>query len=473
MFPATSTPPSTATPAATLPAPWPALGRTRRAMAAAAALAMLLSGCAAPRYTVDDGRSVNPELLAHIQTYGRGEQALRPAIARTAQLNDANCSRQWELPIAVATSQQWAENDRVAWVRALRVDERVTVIAAAPGTPLKPGDKLVNIDGTTSTQAEKMLGALAALRDRGRPFAVTTAAGQTTQLAPFEVCRGYARLAPPNTPELQEYHWLMSYHPLQVAQADLTDDEALWTVLWTQGMSEEGGARMKTYHYGAQVLGSLYTLATLASGLKGAAVAAEAAVATAQRAAASVASDLVKQQLVGQAKQFAADRVRDQLAKSAQQLTQAQVVASMQQVAVNKGLLSGVSRVAATVFDQADAWAYARMKKLGADPLTGFALHQKMLERQLLANALPLDPERMANLQTLARDDHRADEVVALLKGIRTEALRFDLGDMPLASATADFSYDNPTALDTSPYAQGLIEAMLGTPEHALPSASR
>ena len=85
----------------------------------------------------------NPELLANIQAYGRGEQALRPAIARSAQLNDADCSRQWELPIAVATSQQWAETDRVAWVRALKVDERPTVIAAAPGTTLKPGDKLL------------------------------------------------------------------------------------------------------------------------------------------------------------------------------------------------------------------------------------------------------------------------------------------------------------------------------------------
>lgn len=440
---------------------------------AVTSLGLLLGGCAGPKYTVDDGRPVNPELLANIQAYGRGEQALRPAIARSAQLNDADCSRQWELPIAVATSQQWAETDRVAWVRALKVDERPTVIAAAPGTTLQPGDKLVEIDGTASNEAEKMLKELADMRDRGRPFPVKTAAGQTVKLVPFEVCRGYTRLAPPNTPELQEYHWLMSYHPMQVAKADLTDDEALWTVLWTQGVSEEGGARMKTYHYSTQVLGSLYTLATIASGLKGAAMAAEAAVATAQKAAASVATDLIKQQLIDQAKQFATDRVRDQLAKSAQQLTQAQVVASMQQVAANKGMLGGVSRVAATVFDRADTWAYQRMKKLGADPLTGFALHQKMLERQLLANALPFDPERMASLQALAQKDGRAEEVVAVLKGIRPETLEFDTGDMPLASAPTEFSYDDPVSRDTSPYAQGLIEAMLGTTDSTLPGARR
>lgn len=447
----------------------------RRCIATLAGIAtLLLTGCAAPKYTVDDGRPVNPELLAHIQSFGLGERALRPAMARSAQLNEPDCSRQWELPFSVATSQQWAENDRVAWVRALGVDERLSVVAVAPGTPLRPGDKLVDIDGTQSDTAEKMLEELARMRDRGRPFPVKTAKGNTVNVVPFELCRGYTRLAPPNTPELQDYHWLMSYHPLEVARADLTEDEALWTVLWTQGVSEEGGARMKTYHYGSQVLGSLYTLATIATGLKGAAVAAEAAIAAAQKAAATAATEIIKQQLIDQAKQFAIDRVRSEISKTAQQLTQAQVVASMQQLAANKGMLGGVSRVAATVFDKADGWAYQRMKKLGADPLAGFALHQKMLERGLLRNALPFDPERMENLQSVAGADGKSEEVVAILKGIRTDTLDFDTGQMPLASATTEFSYEEPAALTAdNPFALGLIEAMLGTREGAMPTGSK
>lgn len=431
---------------------------------AATALA-LLAGCAGPRYTVDDGRPVNPELLAQIRHFGQGEQALRPAIARTSSLKDADCDRQWELPISVATSQAWAENDRVAWVRALRVDERVTVVATAPGSALKPGDKLVDIDGTSSDESEKMLKELASMRDRGRPFPVKTLTGQTVVLTPFEVCRGYARLAPPNTPQLQDYHWLMSYHPLEVVKADLSPDEALWAVLWTQGVSEEGGARMKTYHYGSQIVGSLYTLATLASGLKGAAMAAEAAVKTAQQAAASVATEILKQQLIDQAKQYAAGRVRDEVGRSVQALTQAQVVAGMQQVAANRGMLGGVSRVAATVFDKADTWAYKRMGTLGADPLAGFALHQKMLERGLLANSLALDPERMTSLQALATQDGQGEAVVAVLKGMRPETLDFDTGAMPLASAAQAFSYDDPLPASDNPYAMGLVEAMLGMPE--------
>jgi hypothetical protein len=264
----------------------------------------------------------------------------------------------------------------------------------------------------------------------------------------------------------------MSYHPLELVKTDLSDDEALWTVLWTQGLSEEGGARMKTYHYGTSIISSLYTVATLASGLKGAAMAAEAAVAAAQKAAASVASEVIKQQLIEQARNFAASRIRDQISKSVQSLTQAQVMASMQQVAANRGLLGGISRVAATTFDQADGWAYARMKQLNADPLAGLRLHQKLLERSLLRNAIALDPERMQALQALSQKDGRQDDVVAILKGIRPEMLDVDSGDMPLASAPQAFSYDELPTRGGDPYALGLVEAMLGLNDSAMPSSA-
>lgn len=174
---------------------------------------LLLSACAGIRYTVDDGRKVDEALLANIRTYGAVEQRLRPAIVRGTELNDASCDRHWQLPFALATSYGWPENERVAWVR----------------------------------------------------------------VVPFQVCRGYARLAPPNLPQAQDYHWLMSMHSLQLGEIALTADEALWIVLWSQGLSEEGGARMKTFHYSVKIVGTLYNLATLVSGLKGAAMAAQAA----------------------------------------------------------------------------------------------------------------------------------------------------------------------------------------------------
>ncbi len=435
--------------------------------------AALLGGCAAPKFTVDDGRTVDPVLLENIRLFGQAEQALRPAIARSAQLQDKDCDKQWELPIAVATSQNWEEDDRVAWVRGLGVDERLTVVAAAADAPLRIGERLVDIDGEDSDEAQDLLVELGRLRERGKPFPVTTSDGKTVQLQPFKVCRGYTRLAPPNTPDLQDYHWLMSYHPLEVSRADLSADEALWTVLWTQGVSEEGGFRMKAYDYGTSLLSTLYTVATLASGLKGAAIAAEAAVKTAQQAAASMATEVLKQQLIDQAKSYATNRLRDEIGKTVQAMTQAQVISSMQQVAANKGLLSGVSRVAATVFDDADAWAYTRMQQLGANPLAGFTLHQKMLERNLLANALVFDPDRMASVQALANQAGRGEEVVAILKGIRPEMLNFDLDDMPLASAPQAFSYEELEPRGTNPYARGLIEAMLEMPDTQPPAPKR
>jgi len=102
----------------------------------------LLGACAAPKYTVDDGRKVNETLLGHIRNFGAGEQALRPAIARSAALKDPDCDTQWELPFSVATSYQQSEDDRVAWVRGLGVDERITVVGAAPDSAFRLGDKM-------------------------------------------------------------------------------------------------------------------------------------------------------------------------------------------------------------------------------------------------------------------------------------------------------------------------------------------
>ena len=248
-----------------------------RPTAWAVALASLFLGaCSTVQYTVDDGRKVNETLLANLRALGHGERALRPAIARSAALNDPDCSRQWELPISVATSFEWEEDDRVAWVRALQVDERLTVVAAAPDAGLAVGDKIVEIQGYKKKDSNKMLAELASLRDDGDPFPVKTAAGKTVTLKPFQVCRGYTRLAPPVTPGYQDFHWLMSIHPLNLFVPEISADEALWMVLWTQGLSEEGGARMKTFHYSKEVVSTLFEVATLAVGLNAAAEAAKA-----------------------------------------------------------------------------------------------------------------------------------------------------------------------------------------------------
>jgi hypothetical protein len=427
---------------------------------------MLLGACAGPKYTVDDGRKVNEELLANIRTYGAGERVLRPAIARSAQLKDKDCDKQWELPFSVATAYDLPQNDRVAWVRGLGVDERLTVVGAAPNSPLQVRDKIMSVGSNSSDDAQRLLLELAERRDDGRSFQVILSTGKAVQIVPFQACRGYTRLAPANLPKTQDYHWLLSMHPLEVAQVDMTDEEALWMVLWTQGVSEEGGARMKTYHYSTKIAGTLYNLFTIASGLQGAALAADAAIRTAQSAAANAATEVLKKQLIDQASSYATSRLREEVTNVAKTLTQAQVVGAMQQAAANRGALSGVAWIAATVFDQADTWAYKRMEKLSANPLAGFALHQKLIEKGLASNSMVLDQERMAALSKVADANGRGDDVVAILGGFKPADLQLALGDMPLASAPEGFSYDDPNdALSsTQPYARGLIDSMLSMP---------
>lgn len=428
-------------------------------------LLALLTGCASgPKFTVDDGRKVNEDLLTGMRAYGAGERLIRPAIARSAALKDKECDKQWELPFAVATSAGWDENDRVAWVRSLQVDERLTVIAATADSPLPMGTRINRIGDRASDDGEKLLEWLAEVRDAGKPFNVGTAAGKTVQIRPFEVCRGYTRFAPPNTPQMQDYHWLLSLHPLEVTRAEPTPDEALWMVLWTQGLSEEGGARMKTYHYAVKIAGTLYNLATLASGVKAAALAADAAISAAKSAAANVASDFLKQQLIEQGRALAAQKIREGLVDAAQQLTRQQVLNVMQAAAANRGSLGGISRIAATAFEKADAWAFTRMAALGAPPLAGFTLHQKLIERSLAQNSMLFDADRLTALNKVAAARGFEREVTAILGGFRADVLVAEIGAMPLASTQTSFSFDSPDDPGAGRFSRGLVDAMLEMP---------
>lgn len=423
----------------------------------------LLGACAAPKYTVDDGRKVDEALLGRISAYGQGEQALRPAIVRTSALKDPECDKQWELPFAVASSQGYADDDRVAWVRALGVDERLTVVAASPESPVRKGQRIIDIAGTKDSDAETMSNELQSQRDAGKPFKITTADGAKLEVHPFEVCRGYARLAPPNAGDTQDYHWLLSVHPLEVGQASLTEDEAMWVVLWTQGLSEEGGARMKTYHYGTKVVGTLYNLFTIATGLKGVAMAADVAMKTAQNLATSAATDLLRQQIIEQGKALAAQKIREGLTESVQMMAKQQALSALQVAAQNRSALSGVARIGATVFDRADTWAYDRAAKLNANPIAGFTLHQKLVERGLAMNAFVFDAERLESITKVAEDKGMGTAVVAALGGIKPSMLTFELAGMPMASAVKPFSWvdasDSP-----SPFVNGLVEGSMDIP---------
>lgn len=439
---------------------------------------LLLGACGGMKYTVDDGRAVNETLLGNLRLLGHGERALRPAIVRAARLDDPDCSHQWELPISVATSYEWSEDERVAWVRALQVDERLTVVAAAPDIGLAPGDKIVEIKGYKRDDANKMLAELAELRDDGKPFPVKTAAGKTVTLKPLEVCRGYARLAPPVTPGYQDFHWLMSIHPLEIFGPQITADEALWIVLWTQGLSEEGGLRMKTYHYTKEVVSTLFEVASLATGLNAAAQAAKVAANQAAQAAAAAAAKSASEAAAKEALQQAAQKLAEQAAQDYAQKVGEELVKSVGRQAGNvlrdtfmarMGMsVSSLSWVATTAFDDADRWAYDRIGKLGGDPLAGARLHQKLLDQNRISNAFVLDEERLAKLVVLARQTQREEMLAAVLKGASLEAFTLKLTDLPSASdETGAMALQIESDDLSQPKGQGgggLIDAMLRMP---------
>jgi hypothetical protein len=421
-------------------------------------LAALLGACGTTRYTVDDGRPVNEKLLSNIRLLGQGERVLRPAIARSGKLQDPDCSTQWELPFSVATSYEWDEDDRVAWVRGLQVDERLTVIGADPACGLEAGDKLVDLDGYSKKNSEKMLKELIDLRDSGDPFPVKTASGKTVTITPFKVCRGYTRLAPVEKPTFQDFHWLISTHPLEIFNPKVTPDEALWMVLWTQGLSEEGGIRMKSFHYTKEFALTMIDIASIAMGVNGAAqaakVAANQALTAASAAATKAASEAAAKQILEEAAKAAAkeyaQRFGEEMAKTIGKQT---TVVLRDTFMARLGMsVSSLSWVATTVFDDADAWAFERMIKLGADPVAGATLHRKLLDRGLISNAFALDEERLGSLALFARKNQREDILMAAFRGASLDPFSLQLTELPSASAsTSTMELASDSALSHAP----------------------
>lgn len=187
--------------------------RSKRGIVLALCLPFL-NGCAT-RPTVDDGRALNAEMVADMRASGDAAIALRPAIVRSVFAAYSGCDNQYALPFDAMTTYGIDDDDtRIAWLRALGLDERL-------------------VDA----------------RDRGEPCEITLDSGERVTVSPVRLCRGYVLIAPPLEPALQRYHRAKSVHPLKLFRHPLTPDEAEWIVLWTQGLSERGGARMKAYAF--------------------------------------------------------------------------------------------------------------------------------------------------------------------------------------------------------------------------------
>ena len=390
------------------------------------AAAVFLSGCAGPVYTTDDGSPVDEKLLANIRLYGKGEQTIRPSIVKTAQLKDEDCSTQWELPFVVATSYDLPKQEKIAWVRGLQVDERLTIIAAAEESGLKPGDKIAELDGNDD-DADDLYEELMELREDGDEFKIVLSDGRKFQITPVEVCRGRVEITKPYTPNAQDYHWLKSTHPMSLFGHDLTPDEAMWVVLWTQGLSEEAGMRMKTYHYGMKFVKTTITVASIVSGVGAAANAASAAAANiAASEAGKAAAQAAGKEVASYVAEQVADSVRKAMVEAAlKEVAKEAAKAAAQEMAaaavVNAGLfkssLSGISWVAGTGFYMADKWALDRMQAMGANPIAAYTLHFKLAAKGQADNAFVFDEERLANMITYAEDHGFGVNALLALEG--------------------------------------------------------
>lgn len=387
----------------------------------ASVLCIAGTGCAT-KYTVDDGSAVDEILLASIRLYGKAEQTVRPGIVKSAQLNDAECDKQWELPFVVASSYDLPHEEKIAWVRGLQVDERLTVIAATPTSGLRPGDKIIEIDGDDD-DPDEMFEELMELRDDGDAFTLTLSDFRKVAVEPVEVCRGRVEVTRPRQENAQDYHWLKSTHAMSLFNQDLTPDEVMWMVLWTQGLSEEAGARMKTYHYGMKTLKTTLTLASIASGVGAAANAASNAAA---QYAASEAGKVAAQAAGKELAKFAAEQVAEAAQKKAieaaakgiaKAAAQEVAVAAVRTAAIFKSSLSGVSWVAGTGFYMADKWAFERMARLGADPLAAYSLHFKLASNAQGDNAFVFDDERLAAMTAFAEQAGIGDQAKLALSG--------------------------------------------------------
>jgi len=339
--------------------------------------ALLLTGCGTT-LTVDDGRPLDPKLLAEMRAYGAAVKVLRPAIVRSAAVRDPDCSKQYELPFDAWSSAGIGKKDyRIGWLRTLGLSEDFSILAADAGSGLAPGEVIAGVGGYTSRMPLKLSNELTGLRDKGKPFRLLLRSGREVTVTPLEVCRGRSTPALPLEAANQSYHWSATSHPQALFDAALTPDETSWIVLWTQGLSEVGGARMKTYSYAVGTV-KWTALAALSVASGGAMAAAGGAAAAGGVGMGTLATQVVA---ISAARQVA------------QGLTNA---------ALNRASLSGVNGIAAGVFDQADAWAFDKARRIGVDPRAGLSLSGKLLERGLTANAFALDAERLAKLQALA-----------------------------------------------------------------------
>lgn len=352
-----------------------------------------------------------------VKSWVSGHQGLLIARKESSKVLDDSCTKQWNLPVVVAASKLPGRNETKEgiWKTVADVEnDNLTVIAALPETGLKAGDKLVKPENDDSAAAgyRRLRMKWGFMKDDdGTPFEVVTDKGVKSRIEPYQTCKGRS------LPELLDNKLNTTqmaservFEPVETFVVDMTPEEYEWMTLWTEGFSAEATSRLELFKLGKLAVGLAMsnTVSSAASGTINSATSAVKNVAQdAAKEAASSASKAAAQEIARQAMAQAKGMIQDAVTK----VVATRVAGIVAKKAVGYAYDPMWNAVAETAFDDADAWAFKKMKALGMDPKAALTLSAKLSEAGVKTHFV-MDENRLAAFGKLLNGEE-ASSVVA------------------------------------------------------------
>ena len=352
-----------------------------------------------------------------VKTWFSGEQAILPAKKLSSKVVDDSCSKQWNLTVRVAASNipRRSDDKKSVWNKDFGVGEDyLTVIAALPETGLVPGDRIIKPEWDAAAAAGFRRLNMSWVFDKDNkeePFEVVTETGKRATIKPFQTCKGTALVEPLDNPlNSSQYGSEWVIQPVETFAVDLTPEESEWMVLWSEGFSAEATDRLRLFKLGKFAVGLAMsnTVSSAASGnLNSASGAVKNVAQDAAKEAASAASKAAAQEIARQAMAQAKGMIQDAVTK----VVATRVAGIVAKKAVGYAYDPVWNAVAETAFDDADAWAFKKMKALGMDPKAALTLSAKLSEAGVKTHFV-MDENRLAAFGKLLNGEE-ASSVVA------------------------------------------------------------
>lgn len=353
-----------------------------------------------------------------VKSWVSGHQGLLIARKESSKVLDDSCTKQWNLPVKVASSDipRRSDDKKSVWEKDFGVakpdSNSLTVIAALPETGLVPGDVIIKSEGDAAAGFRRLnMSWIRENDDKQEPFEVVTDKGKRAKIEPFQTCKG--RSLPEildnklNTAQMASER---VFEPVETFVVDMTPEEYVWMTLWTEGFSAEATSRLELFKLGKLAVGLAMsnTVSSAASGTINSATSAVKNVAQdAAKEAASSASKAAVQEIARQAMAQAKGMIQDAVTK----VVATRVAGIVAKKAVGYAYDPMWNAVAETAFDDADAWAFKKMKALGMDPKAALTLSAKLSEAGVKTHFV-MDENRLAAFGKLLNGEE-ASSVVA------------------------------------------------------------